>query len=89
MVESGLDQIPIFATTAGNYTVITFEHVHTGSSNATVGSIGHFDGTIEMAKLDFCARIVEVMCASLSALGDHHLYRFFMADCSVIRFYGS
>merc|ERR1712064_179832 len=51
-IESVLSEVDIFVTTAGNFQIITLEHMKGMKNNAIVGNIGHFDNEIEMEALE-------------------------------------
>ena len=45
-------EIDIFASTTGNFNIITVEHMKKMKNNAIVGNIGHFDNEIDMEGLE-------------------------------------
>merc|ERR1712023_170092 len=51
-MESVINEIDIFATTTGNFNIITLENMKKMKNNAIVGNIGHFDNEIQMAELE-------------------------------------
>merc|ERR1711979_66284 len=51
-LEEVVGEIDIFVTWAGNFNIITLDHMKKMKNNAIVGNIGHFDNEIDMAGLE-------------------------------------
>merc|ERR1712118_154533 len=51
-IEKVVGEIDIFASTTGNFNIITCDHMKKMKNNAIVGNIGHFDNEIDMAGLE-------------------------------------
>ena len=76
ILELVVNEIHIFVTTAGNFKIITLEHMQKMRSNAIVANIGHLDYEIQLADLEeFPGIKVETSSRKLIILFSHLVMR--------------